>query len=104
MTRELQRANVIERVEWVDAEWRGFYTRGLHAGALAAASWLSARCLCAKAGGWEVSISLASMTGDARFHVTITSSEWGFYVSLGDRRSWIRVTDQPVAYHGHDDF
>src|SRR5438105_9044813 len=51
MMRELQRAEVSERI---DAEWRGLYVRGLHAGALAAASWLSARCLCATAGGWEV--------------------------------------------------
>ena len=106
MTRELQRADVSELI---DAEWRGVYTRGLHAGALASAAWLSSRCLCATAGGWEVTISLAVKRGggtgneETRFHVAITAREWGFFFSHGNETSWIRVTDVPFV-HERDDF
>lgn len=70
-------------------------------GGLAATSWLYARGLCALAGGWDVTIA---MTGErARLHFTITSSEWGFELTIGERRSWIRITDQPFVYE-RDDF
>jgi hypothetical protein len=105
MTRELQRADVSERI---DAEWRGLYTRGQHAGALASASWLSSRCLCATAGGWEVTIALDATRGgevdeDTRLHVAITAREWGVFFAHGGQTSWIRVTDVPFV-HERDDF
>src|SRR5438874_2058548 len=100
--RELQRFDVSERI---DAEWRGLHARGLHAGALAAASWLSSHCLCATAGGWEVSVVLAATNGaaDTRFHFAVSANEWGFYFCHGGRQSWIRVTDVPFV-HERDDF
>jgi hypothetical protein len=90
------------------------YGKGKHAGALAAAAWLSSRGLLAPPGSaWEVSIGLDvaherarpafDPTSDTRFHLAISATEWGFFFCHGSRASWIRVTDVPFV-HERDDF
>jgi hypothetical protein len=89
------------------------YGKGRHAGALATASWLSARgLLVPPRTPWEVSIALDVVderapamfvdTTDTRFHIAIASTEWGFYFCHHSRASWIRVTDLPYVHHRDD--
>ncbi len=101
-----------------DERWRhrdalATYGKGQHAGALATGSWLSARgLLVPPRTPWAVSIALdvinwpapTSFTEatDTRFHVAISSTEWGFYFCHGGRASWIRITDVPFV-HERDD-
>jgi hypothetical protein len=84
-----------------------------HAGALATASWLSARgLLVPPRTPWEVSIALDVVderapatfedTTDTRFHIAIASTEWGFYFCHHSQASWIRVTELPFAHHRDD--
>jgi hypothetical protein len=84
-----------------------------HAGALAAHAWLMARGLPRPiGGGWDVAIALEvadrpappSLTNPAesRFHLSISSTEWGFLFCHRGRVSWIRVTDVPYI-HDRDD-
>ena len=88
--------------------------KGRSAGTLATAAWLAARGLLVQPRtAWEISIILDSATGDGtaraadsqdtRFHIAISSTEWGFYFSHNRRASWIRVTDAPFI-HQRDDF
>ena len=90
------------------------YGKGRHAGALAASSWLSGRALgVAPYARWEVSIALDVIdekasarfqdTSDTRFHIAISSNEWGFFFCHHSRISWIRVTDVPFV-HERDDY
>jgi hypothetical protein len=90
------------------------YGKGRHAGALATATWLSARgLLVPPRTRWEVSIALdvidtkaAAAFADAtdtRFHVAITSAEWGFFFCHESQMSWLRVTELPFV-HERDDF
>ncbi|MGN6109899.1 MAG: hypothetical protein ACTHU0_32630 [Kofleriaceae bacterium] len=106
----------LERVrhEAATAAYGNNGSKGAHAGALAAAAWLSARGLLAPPSArWEISIALDALdraaatafdpTSATRFHVAITSTEWGFYLCHGSHSSWIRVTDVPFV-HERDDF
>lgn len=103
----------------VDERWKhrdvvATYGKGHHAGALATASWLSARgLLVPPRAPWEVSIALDIVderapeefedTADTRFHIAIASTEWGFFFCHHSRASWIRVTELPFV-HQRDDF
>ena len=70
-------------------------------GPLATAAWLLARGLVPDHRDWAVEIAFHAAA--ARFAIEILPEEWGFTVHLGDRMSWIRVTD--IAFvHGRDDF
>jgi len=90
------------------------YGKGRHAGALATAVWLSARgLLVPPRTEWELSIALDVLdeqaparfaeATDTRFHISISSIEWGFFFCHGSRASWIRVTEVPFV-HERDDF
>jgi hypothetical protein len=89
------------------------YGKGPHAGALATGAWLAARGLVVPPRTrWEATIALDvverpalstfSEARDTRFHVAISSTEWGFYFCHYGRASWIRVTDVP-SVHERDD-
>jgi hypothetical protein len=102
-----------------DDRWRyrdlgAFQGKGRSAGTLATAAWLAARgLLVAPRTPWDVSIVLDIVTEDdtargtdlpeTRFHIAISSTEWGFYFAHNHRASWIRVTDAPFI-HQRDDF
>jgi hypothetical protein len=99
---------------WKHGDVVATYGKGRHAGALATASWLSARGLLMPPRiPWEVSIALDIVdesapsrfvdATDTRFHVAIASTEWGFFFCHHSRASWIRVTDVPFA-HERDDY
>jgi len=88
--------------------------KGRSAGALAASAWLAARgLLVPPRTPWEVSIVLDVVTEEptmrgadpteTRFHIAISSTEWGFYFCHNRRASWIRTTDSPFI-HQRDDF
>lgn len=90
------------------------YGKGRHAGALATASWLSARGLLVPPNEpWDVAIALdvvderapASFeeAADTRFHMAFAATEWGYFFCHHSRWSWIRVTDIPFV-HERDDF
>jgi len=99
----------------VDERWRhrdvvATYAKGRHAGALGTAAWLSGRgLLVPPRTEWEVSIELDAIDGEApaaadtRFHIALSSREWGFYFCHQNRASWIRVTDVPFVQE-RDDF
>jgi hypothetical protein len=103
----------------LDERWKrrdvvATYGKGRHAGALATAVWLSARgLLVPPRTEWELSISLDVIdeqapvkfvdATDTRFHIAISSIEWGFFFCHHSRASWIRVTDVPFV-HERDDF
>ena len=80
----------------------GTPTRGLtpNTGPLAAAAWLVARGLVPNGPRWHVEITMAH--DGASFRLEVYAEEWGFHFTLGDRASWIRVTDLPFV-HGCDD-
>lgn len=89
--------------------------KGRSAGSLATAAWLAARgLLVPPRTAWEVSIVLdveaggegaarAAESSDTRFHIALSSTEWGFYFCHNHRASWIRITDSPFV-HQRDDF
>ena len=90
------------------------YAKERPAGALATASWLSARGLLVSPHlPWDVSIALDvtcaraparySDASETRLHIAIASTEWGIYFCHHSRASWIRVTDLPFV-HERDDF
>jgi hypothetical protein len=93
----------------LDERWKhpgivATYGKGRHAGALATAVWLSARgLLVPPRAEWELSIALDVDAMDTRFHIAITSIEWGFYFCHHGCASWIRITDVPVVQE-RDDF
>jgi hypothetical protein len=89
------------------------YAKGRLAGALATQSWLAGRGLqVPPRATWEVSIALDVIDQTApaafteskatRFHIAISSTEWGFYFCHQGRASWIRITDLPFV-HERDD-
>lgn len=94
----------------VDERWRhrdevARYAQGPAAGALATASWRAERgLLIAPRTPWQVSIVLDVVDAlDTRFHLSITSTEWGFFFCHHSGASWIRVVDVPLV-NGRDDF
>jgi hypothetical protein len=99
---------------WRHRDFVAIAGRGRHAGALATQSWLAARGLLVPTStGWEVSIALdvrdekapAAFNDavDTRFHLSLSATEWGFFLCQQGRASWIRVTDVPFV-HERDDF
>jgi hypothetical protein len=89
------------------------YATEKHAGALAATAWLAACGLRAPAATtWDVAIALdivnrpaspyATSPADTRFHIAISTAEWGFYFCQRGRVSWIRVTDVPFVNERDD--
>ena len=83
------------------------------AGSLAAARWLSDLLVKSPKKEWHVDVKLDTHTieaaqlwdaeRDSRFHIYISSSEWGFIFSHASRISKIRVTDT-VSVDTLDDF
>ena len=72
-------------------------------GPIASAAWLAARELYPRDPKWRVEIELVPATSrDMRLELEIYAEEWGFRFSVGERVSWIRVTDVPFV-HGRDD-
>jgi hypothetical protein len=85
------------------------FSQQRHAGALASQAWLTARGLQPPIGAaWDIAIALEvfdrpaspSLTNPAasRFHLAISSTEWGFLFCHRGRISWIRVTDVPYVH------
>ena len=73
-----------------------------HAGALAAAAWLTDRGLTSEQSRWFVEIELSAPGSDTRLQLDVYAEEWGFQLAHRGATSWIRVTD--VAFvHGRDD-
>ena len=71
-------------------------------GPMASAAWLANLELFPKDPKWSVEIAMATADGGARFQIEIFAEEWGFSFSVGDKLSWIRVTDVPFV-HGRDE-
>lgn len=86
---------------------------GRPAGVLATAAWLAARDLVVPPRvPWQVTISLDAAgeaapvrfadAADTRFHIAISSIEWGFFFCHHSRSSWIRITDVPFVHQCDD--